>query len=55
MTIKRVMTFYTYKNPRTDIFLVFTQSQETQKTIDVAAMLMFQTKEKIKIILLRVH
>ena len=36
-------------------FLAFTQSQETQKTIDIAAMLVSQTKEIIKIVLLRVH
>ena len=36
-------------------FLVFTQSQETQKTIDIAAMLVSQTKETTKILLLRVH
>ena len=40
---------------RFDIILVFTQSQETQKTIDIAAMLMPQTKEITKILLLRVH
>ena len=37
------------------LFLVFTHSQETQKIIDIAAMLVFQTKERIKIILLKVH
>ena len=37
------------------LFLVFTQSQETQKTMDIAAMLVTQTKEIIKILLLRVH
>ena len=35
-------------------FLVFTQFQETQKTIDIAAILVSQTKEIIKILLLRV-
>ena len=37
------------------IFLVVTQSQETQKTIGVAAMLVSQTKEKIKSLLLWVQ
>ena len=37
------------------VFLVFTQSQETQKTIDIAAIFVFQTKEIIKILLLRVR
>ena len=36
-------------------FLVFTQSQETQKTIDIAAILVSQSKEIIIILLLRVH
>ena len=36
------------------LFLVFTQSQETQKIIDIATMLESQTKEIIKIFLLRV-
>ena len=36
-------------------FLVFTQSQETQKTIDIEAMLVSQTKEITQIVLLRVH
>ena len=36
-------------------FLIFTQSQEKQKTIDIAAMLVSQTKEIIKFLLLRVH
>ena len=35
--------------------LGFHSTQETQKTIDIAAMLVFQTKEIIKILLLRVH
>ena len=34
---------------------VFTQSQETQKTIDIAAIFVPETKEIIKILLLRVH
>ena len=33
------------------LFLVLTQSQETQKTINMAAMLVSQTKEIIKILL----
>ena len=37
------------------LFLVFTQSQETQNTVDIAAILVSQTKEMIKILLLRVH
>ena len=36
-------------------FLVFTQSQETQKTIDTASMLVSQRKEIIKILLLILH
>ena len=36
-------------------FLVFTQSQGTQKTIDIEAMLVSQTKEITQIVLLRVH
>ena len=36
-------------------FFFFTQSQEIQKTIDIAAMLVSQTKEIIKILLLEVH
>ena len=35
-------------------FLVFTQSQETQKIIDIAAILVSQTKEIIKILLLSI-
>ena len=38
----------------TKLFVVFTHSQETQKTIDIAVMLVPQTKEIIKILLLRV-
>ena len=37
-----------------ELFLGFTQSQEIQKTIVIAAMLESQTKEIIKILLLRV-
>ena len=37
------------------VYLVLTQSQETQKTIDIAAMLVSQAKEIIRILLLRVH
>ena len=40
--------------PFVNVFLGFTQSQETQKTIGLAAMLESQTKEIIKILLLRV-
>ena len=42
----------------TQEFLVqefFTQSQETHKTTDIAAMLVSQTKEIIKLLLLRIH
>ena len=35
--------------------LVFTQWHETQKTIDIAALLVSQTKEIVKIILLIIH
>ena len=34
-----------------ELFLVFTQPQETQKTIDIAAMSLSQTKEIIKILI----
>ena len=37
------------------LFLVFTQFQEAQKTIDIAAMLVSWTKEIIKNLLSRVH
>ena len=40
---------------KASVFLVFTQSQETHKTIGVAAILVSQTKETTKILLLRVH
>ena len=36
-------------------FLVFSQSQETQKTTDIVAMLVSQAKEIIKTLLLRVR
>ena len=38
-----------------NLFLVFTRSQEPKKTIVIAAMLVSQTKEIIKIFLFRAH
>ena len=51
-----LVTFSTHWMPsKSFLFLVFTQSQEAQKTIGLAAMLESKTKEIIKILLLRVH
>ena len=46
--------FLKYLQFELGFFLVFTQSQETQNTIDIAVMLVSQTNEIIKIIFLRV-
>ena len=50
----QVVRIYSFKT-EIKVFLVFTKSQETQKTIDIAAMLVSKIKEIIKILLLRVH
>ena len=45
--------FYICIMQTSTVFLVFTQSQETQKTIDIADMLVSQTKKTIKTLLFR--
>ena len=51
----KVIGMFNYNLWKQRLFLVFTKSQETQKTKDVAVVLVSLTKQTVKFFLLQVH